>query len=129
MRILTKIVDYFAMPYSLFLLFKDPQFSWKAKLKAGLIMAGLTFYILYPMDIIPDFIPFAGWLDDLIIIPLVMAAAGKIAPEVNLARIRQKARGNTKRIMLWTTVCIVGLLLSRMVWIGALVYFGIKTWT
>jgi uncharacterized membrane protein YkvA (DUF1232 family) len=111
LRILTKIVDWFAMPYSLFLLLRNPGFSWKSKLKAGLILAAAAFYVLYPWDMAPDFIPFIGWLDDLVVFPIIMAVAGKIVPEVNIAQIQQTARSTARRVMLVTALCIIGMVL------------------
>jgi uncharacterized membrane protein YkvA (DUF1232 family) len=114
------------MPYSLFLLLRDPLVSWKARLKAGLILAAVAFYILDPMDIVPDFIPFTGWLDDLVIVPAVLAAAGKIVPEVNLAGITHKARSATRRMMLWTLVSIIGLIVTSLSMLGLLIFLIIK---
>ncbi len=128
MRILTKIVDWFAMPYSLFLLLRNPGFSWKSKLKAGLILAAVAFYILDPWDVIPDFIPIIGWLDDLVVFPIIMAVAGKIVPEVNIAQIQQTARSTTRKMMFLTAACIIGLVLLAASTLGLLITLAIKAW-
>jgi uncharacterized membrane protein YkvA (DUF1232 family) len=73
MKILTRIGDWLAFPYSMFLLLKDPAVSARAKVKAGAILLMLFFYLLDPMDVIPDIAPVLGWLDDLVAIPLAMA--------------------------------------------------------
>jgi len=127
MKVLTRIIDWFATPYSLFLLLRDPQIFWKTKLKAGLILAGVAFYILNPADLIPDVIPFTGWLDDLVIVPTIMAIAGKIVPEVDIAQIRNTARNNTKRIMFWTVAAFTTLMLIGLSTLGLLIYWIIKT--
>jgi uncharacterized membrane protein YkvA (DUF1232 family) len=129
MRIFTRIIDWFATPYSLWLVIRDPDIPWQAKLKAGLILAGVSFYILDPWDIIPDFIPFIGWIDDLIILPLMMMAAGKIVPEVNFVQLRKKARSTAKRVMLWTAVTVGGLALVSLATLGLVIYLVIKAFS
>jgi len=52
--------------FVLYLSYKDSRTPWYAKLVAMLIVA----YAFSPIDLIPDFIPILGYLDDLIIVPL-----------------------------------------------------------
>lgn len=51
-------------------------------------------YALSPIDLIPDFIPIIGYLDDLVILPLLIAAALKSIPKDVMARARDKAKEN-----------------------------------
>lgn len=129
MRVLTRIVDWFAMPYSLYLVLRDPQLNWKAKLKAGLILVAVAIYILNPMDIIPDVTPFWGWIDDLLVIPAVMAVSAKIIPEVNVAEIRQKARATGRRVIFWTILFISFLVLISLSTLGLLIFLAIRAWS
>jgi uncharacterized membrane protein YkvA (DUF1232 family) len=129
MRILTRILDWFATPYSLILVLKDRNLSWQSKLKAGLILAAVAFYILDPMDLIPDYIPFIGWLDDLVIVPAVLALAGKIVPEVNFVQVRTKARSTFKRVFLWTAVTIGSIVLISLTTLGLVIYLVVKAWS
>ena len=55
---------------------RDPRVPWYAKLLAGLIAA----YALSPIDLIPDFIPVLGYLDDLIVVPLGITLAVRLIP-------------------------------------------------
>ena len=55
--------------YAVYLAIKDPRTPWYARVAAGLVVA----YAFSPIDLIPDFIPVLGYLDDLIIIPLGIA--------------------------------------------------------
>ena len=55
---------------------KDPRTPWYAKAIAGLVV----FYALSPIDLIPDFIPVIGQLDDLIVVPLGLKLAAKLVP-------------------------------------------------
>ena len=129
MKMLPRVVDWFSAPYSLYLLLRDPEISGKTKLKAGLILAAVAFYILNPMDLIPDITPALGWLDDLAIIPLAMVAAARLVPEINVAEIRLKARSNTKRIMFWTIAFVAGITLVSLSTLGLLIFLAVRAWS
>jgi len=55
----------------------DPATPWPAKLLGGLVVA----YAFSPIDLIPDFIPVIGYLDDLILVPLGIYLVLKLIPE------------------------------------------------
>jgi len=61
--------------------------SWYAKAFAGAVAA----YALSPIDLIPDFIPVLGYLDDLIIVPLGILLAVKLVPPELMAEFRAEA--------------------------------------
>ena len=79
--------------YALYLAYRDPRTPWYAKLLA----AGVVAYAVSPIDLIPDFIPVLGILDDLVIVPLGAALAIKMVPKEVMAECREKAR-NTMEI-------------------------------
>jgi uncharacterized membrane protein YkvA (DUF1232 family) len=62
--------------YALYLAVRDPRVPWYAKLLIGLVVA----HTFSPIDLIPDFIPVLGILDDLLIVPLGIALALKLTP-------------------------------------------------
>ena len=62
--------------YALYIAASDPRVPWYAKAFMGLVLA----YTFSPIDLIPDFIPVIGYLDDLIIVPLGIALAVKMIP-------------------------------------------------
>jgi len=66
---------------------RDPRTPWYAKL----IVAGCVAYALSPVDIIPDFIPVIGLVDDLIFIPIALALAVRFIPDEVLADCRVTA--------------------------------------
>lgn len=72
---------------ALYLAAKDPRVPWYAKALA-LFVAG---YALAPIDLIPDFIPVLGYLDDLVILPLAILLAVKLIPPEILAEHRASA--------------------------------------
>jgi len=77
-----------AETYALFLAYKDPRTPWYAKIVL-LIVIG---YALSPIDLIPDFIPVIGSLDDLILVPLGIAVAIRLIPRNVLRECREKAK-------------------------------------
>ncbi|WP_317932730.1 YkvA family protein [Halioxenophilus sp. WMMB6] len=65
-----------AYTYALYLVSKHPEVPWPTKLFIALIVA----YALSPIDLIPDFIPVLGYLDDLLLLPLAIWLAIKLIP-------------------------------------------------
>ena len=74
---------------AVFLALKDHKTPWYAKVFAGLTVA----YALSPVDLIPDFVPVLGYLDDLILLPLLVALTVKFIPEEVFAQYRNQAEG------------------------------------
>lgn len=74
--------------YTLLLACRDPGTPWYAKAVAALVVA----YALSPIDLIPDFIPVFGYLDDLILVPLGIALALRMIPPEVAERCRSRAR-------------------------------------
>ena len=66
---------------------RDLRVSWHAKLVAGAVAA----YALSPIDLIPDFIPVIGYLDDLIIVPLGILLAIRLVPKDLMQEFRDQA--------------------------------------
>ncbi len=75
---------------ALYLASKHPGTPWYAKVLAALIIG----YALSPIDLIPDFIPVLGYLDDLILVPAGIALLIKIIPRGILEECRAKARSD-----------------------------------
>jgi uncharacterized membrane protein YkvA (DUF1232 family) len=73
--------------HALYLAARHPRTPWYAKL----FVAGVVAYAFSPIDLIPDFIPILGYLDDLILIPLGIAVAIKLIPPEVLSECRARA--------------------------------------
>ena len=63
----------------------------RTPLSAKLVIGFTVGYLLSPIDLIPDFIPVLGFLDDLIIVPLLIMLSIRLIPDIVLAEARQKA--------------------------------------
>jgi len=103
---------------ALYYAYRDPRTPWYAKVLAALVVA----YAFSPIDLIPDFIPVLGYLDDLLLIPLGVALAIRMIPRDVMEECRQNAREGVKRTgpgrWIMTAVII-------LVWVAAL---GLIAW-
>lgn len=77
-----------AETYALYLAYRDPRVPWYARILAACIVACL----FSPIDLVPDFIPLLGYLDDLVLIPLAIALALRMIPPAVMAECRARAR-------------------------------------
>ena len=93
---------------------RDPRTPWYAKAVAGLIVA----YAISPIDLIPDFIPVLGYLDEVILLPLAIALALRLIPEPVIADARVRAETAAERPTRAAAVVII------LIWIllGILAY-------
>lgn len=73
----------------LFLALKDKDTPLPAKIFVGITVA----YALSPVDLVPDFIPVLGYLDDVILLPLLVALTIKFIPKDVLEKNRKQAEG------------------------------------
>ena len=76
---------------ALYLAARHPGTPWYAKLLVATVVA----YALSPIDLIPDFVPILGYVDDLILIPLGIALAMKLIPPGIMSECRQRAQDIT----------------------------------
>jgi uncharacterized membrane protein YkvA (DUF1232 family) len=79
--------------HALYLAARDPRVPWYAKAVAIAVAA----YALSPIDLIPDFIPVVGYLDDLIIVPLGIALVVRMIPPPIMAEHRATADAAQQR--------------------------------
>ena len=73
--------------YAIYLAARSPNTPWHVKVLATVVAA----YALSPIDLIPDFIPVIGYLDDLILVPLGIWLVVSLIPEQAMAEYRAKA--------------------------------------
>jgi uncharacterized membrane protein YkvA (DUF1232 family) len=100
--------------YALYLAYRDPRTPWYAKVWAALVVA----YAFSPIDLIPDFIPVLGYLDDLLIVPLGVFLAIKLIPEDVMATSRKKAQENHEKPVNWWSGILIILLWVILAGVG-----------
>jgi len=100
---------------------RDPRTPVAAKVVGGIIAA----YAISPIDLIPDFIPVLGYLDDLLIVPLGLMLAVRLIPDALMIEFRERADIMSERprsilaavviVAIWILACIGAslLLLNR----------------
>jgi uncharacterized membrane protein YkvA (DUF1232 family) len=99
--------------YALYFAYRDPRVPWYAKVVAALVVA----YAFSPIDLIPDFVPVLGYLDDVILVPLGIALAVRMIPADVMAEARESARAHLsqRRPVNWAAAVII-----ILVWIAVL---------
>ncbi len=104
--------------YALYLAYKDPRTPWYAKVFTALVVG----YAFSPIDLIPDFVPVLGYLDDLVIVPLGAFVAMKMIP----AQVMEQSRAKAKEVMAeGKPVNKTAALVIVIIWIGLAVVVGV----
>lgn len=110
--------------YALMLAYKDPRVPWYTRI----FLLCLLTYALSPIDLIPDFIPVLGYLDDLLLLPLGILLAIKLIPPDVLQESRMQAEVQRSKkkptnwigvfliVLMWLFCCgLVGWLVIRWI--------------
>ncbi len=107
--------------HALYLAARHPGTPWYAKLYLIAIVA----YALSPIDLIPDFIPVLGFLDEIILLPLAIVVAVKLVPEAVMLECRARASqqrpngfwlgrlGAAFIALLWVALVVLAAILAR----------------
>lgn len=98
--------------FALYLAGRDPRVPWFAKAVALATAA----YALSPIDLIPDFIPVVGYLDDILIVPLGILLATRLIPRPLLDEFRAEA---ALRLDARPPISVVGATAVVLVWLVA----------
>lgn len=110
--------------YALYLACRDPRVPWYAKAVA----AGVVAYAFSPIDLIPDFIPVLGYLDELVLLPLGVLAVRAMIPEPVMTECRTQADaafrdgqpvsrvGAVIIVAVWLLLAAGGILLAVKLW-------------
>ena len=96
---------------------RDPRVPWYAKTVALVVVA----YALSPIDLIPDFIPILGYLDDLVLVPLGISLALRLIPPVVMEECMHRAAGHedaTRATFRFMGALMVALWVVGLVWGG-----------
>lgn len=114
--------------FALYLAARDPRTPWYAKL----FVAGIVAYALSPIDLIPDFVPVLGYLDDLILIPLGIALAIRMVPDAVMTECRARAQetvqnGKPRSRLAGAVIVVIWLLLGTLCAVWVYEVFGVDS--
>lgn len=124
MRLSERIQQLKIETYALYLAYRDPRTPWYARAWAAVVIA----YAFSPIDLIPDFIPVVGYLDDLILVPLGIWLAIRLIPAEVMTDARSQAitdhdqprsrAGVVIVVIIWLLLAAGGIALVRQVVAG-----------
>jgi len=99
--------------FALYWALRDPRTPWYAKALGTLVVA----YAFSPLDLIPDFVPVLGYVDDLLLLPLGLWLTLRLIPPGVMAESRARAQTESggRRPTNWAAAAVIVL-----IWVGAL---------
>jgi uncharacterized membrane protein YkvA (DUF1232 family) len=100
--------------HAIWLAARDPRVPWYAKMIAGCVAA----YALSPIDLIPDFIPVLGLLDDALLIPAGLWLVAKMLPPGRLDEHRRAAEAAAERPVSKAGALVVVALWAALAWLA-----------
>jgi uncharacterized membrane protein YkvA (DUF1232 family) len=108
---------------ALWKLFKHPDTPWAPKLVAIVVLA----YVVSPIDLIPDFIPVIGMLDDIVLVPLGVALAIRLTPAHLWQARLAEAEGSPDRLptLVWGAAIMVAIWLLSL---GGFIWWVWTVW-
>jgi len=101
--------------FTLFFAVRDKETPLLPKIITFLSLA----YLVSPVDLVPDIVPFAGYLDDLVVVPLLLRLSNMLLPDLVKQRSAAKAVRNNRKLNILLIVFILFLILLM----GWLIYF------
>ncbi|MEI7849914.1 MAG: YkvA family protein [Chloroflexota bacterium] len=110
--------------FALYFAYKDPRVPLIARIFAGFVVG----YAFSPIDLIPDLIPFFGYLDDLVLIPFGINIAISMIPEIVMVESREKAHQMIKKNRIVNKLAAPIIILIWLV-IAALIFILILKFT
>ena len=105
--------------HAIYLCSRDPRVPWHAKALAILVAA----YALSPIDLIPDFVPVLGYLDDVILVPVGIWLVVRLIPAHVMAEHRELAAAADDRPVSRTAAVVI-----VAIWIASAILCGWLVW-
>jgi uncharacterized membrane protein YkvA (DUF1232 family) len=99
MKAITQLANWVSAPYTVYLVLTDREVSRRPKIIAVVVFVALFAYLVSPVDIVPDVVPFSGWLDDILVSAAVMYGASRALPQVQLKEKNRTAEKKVQRVL------------------------------
>lgn len=126
MSIFSRIIDWVTTPYTIFLILKDPAVPRGVKIRAIIGLIAIFVYIISPFDIIPDFVPFSGWLDDLAVIPAGFALLRSTTPGIDVKEKQETAQKDVRKVLFWTAIGLAGIAIMGIALFSLVIYAVVR---
>jgi len=94
--------------WAVYLALRDPRTPWAARILGALVVA----YLFSPFDLIPDFVPILGYVDDVLIVPFGLWLTIRLIPADVMQEMRARAeteRPTHKPVIGWGGALVIGL--------------------
>jgi uncharacterized membrane protein YkvA (DUF1232 family) len=112
---------------AVYLAYRDPRVAWWKKAFIAVAIG----YAFCPLDLIPDFIPIIGYLDDLVLVPIMLVVAAKLIPPEVLEDCREQVQnGEINRIPKgWKAAVIIVAIWGISLLIALAIVLRVLLWT
>jgi uncharacterized membrane protein YkvA (DUF1232 family) len=97
-------------PLALWLVLRDPRTPPRVRVLIVGVVVLMCVYIISPIDILPDYIPLAGWLDDVLLVPLGFYLMQRVVPRPLLEEKRNTLASGTSKVVWKTGLIVLGVL-------------------
>ncbi|MDW2885350.1 YkvA family protein [Exiguobacterium artemiae] len=111
--------------FILYFAYQDERVAWYTKVFTASVVA----YAFSPIDLIPDFIPVLGYLDDIILVPLGILLALRMLPQevIDDCTVKAEQRLGTDKPKNWLVGALILLLWCGLtIWIGLQIYDAVR---
>lgn len=126
MSIVSRVTDWVTTPYTIYLVLKDPSISRSVKMRSTIGLVLIFAYMVSPLDIIPDFIPLSGWMDDLVVAPLGLLLMRKFIPDIGIMEKRDRVHASVGKILFKVAVSLLIAALLAALWIGIIIFVIVR---
>ena len=122
----SKLLQRITAPYAIYLVLKDPDVPRDAKVKAALLMAMVFAYVISPFNLIPDLIPFAGWIDDIVVAGLFMSVAERVVPQVGMRAKQELAKSQVRKVAGRVAIVLLVIIVVGLPVLAGLIYLIVR---
>ncbi len=120
MKLTKNIIAFKSNAYILYRAIRDPRVAWYIKCLTLMLLA----YIISPIDLVPDFIPVLGLLDEAILVPVALALIVRLIPEEVIIDYRDGAKDGQDIGLRVLGVSIILALWLLVLWLISLLWLG-----
>jgi uncharacterized membrane protein YkvA (DUF1232 family) len=126
MNIINRIADWVATPYTVYQIIRDPAITRSAKICSIIGLILIFAYMISPVDLIPEFVPMAGFFDDLLVVPIGLSLMRKFIPDIGIMEKKERIHSSVKKIVVWTAISLTIVIILGLIWLGLAIFIIVK---